>query len=419
MANEYTSGQKLQGIGAILGGTVPQFQQEMQQLDEARMKAMYQDAGAAYQMYGQNNIAGIIDLANDRLRILQRLPGSDPSDTIQALELAQAAQAGDQNAYSQLGDFLKQANDTGIARGYFAAPAAPERVTVSEGQDVYEVGPSGDYTKVVSGPRNQASAKPSAREEKILDLIETFGMDRPSAIKTIETQRFVNPVTGNLMTYDPITNEAEALDAEIPTTELPRTSLPGISPEMLSFNVTKGTGFVSSALDLLDRTVGQTGLLSAPATTREAGQKMQLLTRDAIRALATSSRPPVIEQKMIMDIVPQPYQWLENPETAQYQTIAFLDLLGQQYLDDKRYSENPNNPKAERESSQRRQREIERVMYSVLTPEAAETLFSGINTLEQEVGDILNMPIEQLESIDVTTLSDAQLDVYIERLSEL
>jgi len=48
MANEYTSGQKLQGIGAILGGTVPQFQQEMQQLDEARMKAMYQDAGAAY-----------------------------------------------------------------------------------------------------------------------------------------------------------------------------------------------------------------------------------------------------------------------------------------------------------------------------------------------------------------------------------
>jgi len=158
MANEYTSGQKLQGIGAILGGTVPQFQQEMQQLDEARMKAMYQDAGAAYQMYGQNNIAGIIDLANDRLRILQRLPGSDPSDTIQALELAQAAQAGDQNAYSQLGDFLKQGYETGIARGYVAKPIAPERVTVSENQDIYEVGPSGDYTKVVSGPRKPVSA---------------------------------------------------------------------------------------------------------------------------------------------------------------------------------------------------------------------------------------------------------------------
>ena len=56
-------------------------------------------------------------------------------------------------------------------------------------------------------------------------------------------------------------------------------------------------------------------------------------------------------------------------------------------------------------------------MYSVLTPEAAETIFSGIDTLEQEVGDILNMSIEELEAVDVMALSDAQLDVYIERLS--
>jgi hypothetical protein len=138
MANEYTLGQKISGIGAALGGTVPQFQQEMQQLDEARMKAMYQDAGAAYQMYGQNNIAGIIELANDRLRILQRLPGSDPSDTMQALKLAQAAQAGDQSAYSQLGDFLKQANDSGIARGYFAAPAGPKYLGAEQGMLLFQ-----------------------------------------------------------------------------------------------------------------------------------------------------------------------------------------------------------------------------------------------------------------------------------------
>ena len=152
MANQYTTGQKIEFLGSALSGRVPQFEQKIEQLDEARMKAMYQDAGAAYQMYGQNNIAGIIDLANDRLRILQRLPGSDPSDTMQALKLAQAAQAGDQNAYSQLGDFLKQGYETGIARGYVAAPAAPERVTVKEGEDIYEVGPSGEYTRVLRGP---------------------------------------------------------------------------------------------------------------------------------------------------------------------------------------------------------------------------------------------------------------------------
>ena len=133
MANEYTFGQKLQGIGAALSGTVPQFQQEMQQLDDRRVQAMYKDAGAAYQMYGQNNLGGIIDLANDRLRILQRLPGSDPSDTMQVLQLAQAARGGDQNAYSQLGGILKQAYDTGISLDILKPPAAPEEYTLGQG----------------------------------------------------------------------------------------------------------------------------------------------------------------------------------------------------------------------------------------------------------------------------------------------
>jgi len=118
MANEYTIGQKLQGIGAALSGTVPQFQQEMQQLSEARTKAMYQDAGAAYEMLQNNNYQGIIELANDRLSILRRLPGSDPSDTEQVLQLAQVAQYGDPNAQAQLKNILEGAYYRGIDLGY-------------------------------------------------------------------------------------------------------------------------------------------------------------------------------------------------------------------------------------------------------------------------------------------------------------
>lgn len=118
MANEYTIGQKLQGIGAALSGTVPQFQQEMQQLSEARTKAMYQDAGAAYQMLQNDNYQGIIELANDRLSILRRLPGSDPSDTEQVLQLAQVAQYGDPNAQTQLKNILEGAYYRGIDLGY-------------------------------------------------------------------------------------------------------------------------------------------------------------------------------------------------------------------------------------------------------------------------------------------------------------
>jgi hypothetical protein len=118
MANEYTFGQKLQGIGAALSGTIPQFQQEMQQLSEARTKAMYQDAGAAYQMLQGNNYQGIIDLANDRLSILRRLPGSDPSDTQLVLQLAQNAMAGDTNSRMQLQQILEGAYQRGIDLGY-------------------------------------------------------------------------------------------------------------------------------------------------------------------------------------------------------------------------------------------------------------------------------------------------------------
>lgn len=146
MANEYTLGQKLQGIGAALGGTVPQFQQQMQQLDEARMKAMYQDAGAAYQMLQSNNYGGIIDLANDRLRILQRLPGSDPSDTMQVLQLTQSAQAGNPEAQAQLSQVLGSAYQQGISRGYVSPPAAPKYLGTEEGI-ILTQSPSGEIQR--------------------------------------------------------------------------------------------------------------------------------------------------------------------------------------------------------------------------------------------------------------------------------
>jgi len=129
----------------------------MQQLDEARMKAMYQDAGAAYQMLQNNDYGGIIDLANDRLRILQRLPGSDPSDTMQVLQLTQSAQAGNPEAQAQLSQVLGSAYQQGIARGYVAKPAAPERIIVGEGQTVMEVGSDGQMRPVATGAPKQKS----------------------------------------------------------------------------------------------------------------------------------------------------------------------------------------------------------------------------------------------------------------------
>ena len=129
MANQYTTGQKIEFLGSALSGRVPQFEQKMEQLDEKRMEAMYKDAGAAYDLFNKGNIGGIIDLANDRLNILQRLPGSDPSDTMQVLQLSQAAQAGDQQAKSQLGQFLEAADVRGRSLGFDTSPLSSAPAT--------------------------------------------------------------------------------------------------------------------------------------------------------------------------------------------------------------------------------------------------------------------------------------------------
>jgi hypothetical protein len=153
----YTTGQKIEFLGAALSGQVPQFQQQMEQLDEKRMEAMYKDAGAAYQLLGNNDYQGIINLANDRLGLLQRLPGSDPSDTMQVLQLAQGAAAGNSQSLSQLTQVLKSANQQGLARGYYAAPAGPERIIVGENQTVMEVGTDGELRQVATGAPKQKS----------------------------------------------------------------------------------------------------------------------------------------------------------------------------------------------------------------------------------------------------------------------
>jgi hypothetical protein len=129
MANEYTIGQKISGIGAALSGQVPQFQQQMEQLDEKRMEAMYKDAGAAYQLLNNKDYQGIINLANDRLGLLQRLPGSDPSDTMQVLQLSQAAQAGNLQAQSQLGQVLEAADVRGRSLGFDTSPLSSAPAT--------------------------------------------------------------------------------------------------------------------------------------------------------------------------------------------------------------------------------------------------------------------------------------------------
>jgi hypothetical protein len=56
-------------------------------------------------------------------------------------------------------------------------------------------------------------------------------------------------------------------------------------------------------------------------------------------------------------------------------------------------------------------------MGRILKPDAAEQMFNSINRIEQEVGQIQSISDQELLSMDPSTMTDAQLDVYIQRLS--
>jgi hypothetical protein len=145
MANGYTFGDKLQGIGAVLGGTVPQFQKQMGELSAERQKAMYQDADAALKMATRGDLPGVISLIEDRINMIQRLNG-DPTESLQALNFARAAQSGDVAAGDKLMQGLTMSQKRGIDLGFIAPPAAPKYLGTEEGI-ILTQSPSGEIQR--------------------------------------------------------------------------------------------------------------------------------------------------------------------------------------------------------------------------------------------------------------------------------
>jgi hypothetical protein len=145
-----TIGDMLGGIGAAFGGTGQQYAQGIRQREQqmtqrkreelqARQIAMYQDAGAAYQLLLQRDFDGIINLANDRLEILQTFDDADPSDTMRILENAIAAKAGDPIARRNLSLELTSAESAGRAMGILPTPEVDTRV-LKPGEQVFTDG---------------------------------------------------------------------------------------------------------------------------------------------------------------------------------------------------------------------------------------------------------------------------------------
>lgn len=258
------------------------------------------------------------------------------------------------------------------------------------------------------------------RERRKADYIRLYGMSEEQATRAVDADIRLDE-RGNLIAYDPTTGGAARVDVDLGAeagldiaSRLPATEIGD-----LAFDPGTGTGFGASFLGLWNATAGQVPFLPTLGTeTEETAQQLRFLERDAIKALASSGRPPVVEQQRIIDAMPRAMEWFQNPDVARAQMTSFVDLMMMQYIDDKRHMDDPRNDRKSRSSSRDRANSIEGIMKRVLTPEAADTMFRSLSRVEGEIKEIRTMSATDLEKIDARSLNDAELEMYIKRLRE-
>jgi hypothetical protein len=253
--------------------------------------------------------------------------------------------------------------------------------------------------------KSSRPGKLSAYEEKIQDLMTTFQLPREDAVRIVNEQVRLEPNSGNLIIRDPITGEAEVVDVGFPEPPPDPTRPPEVDPKDLSFDVATGTGLFAGLRNLYSSTLGQLPFLPAALETEEAAQRLRFLERDAISSLATTTRPSVVEQARILATIPQALDFSQNPEIAQESLANFVDLMGQVYVDDVKYSNDISNPKTERDKSAARARAVQRTINSLLREDASKLYFDTINNVvTADAGEFGDMTREQLLDINVADL---------------
>jgi hypothetical protein len=195
----------------------------------------------------------------------------------------------------------------------------------------------------------------------------------------------------------------------------PDPTAPGeVDPKDLSFDVGTGTGLFAGIRNLYSSTLGQLPFLPAALETEEAAQRLRLLERDAIRALATSGRVSVQEQNRILATIPNALDFAQNPETAQESLANFVDLMGRIYVGDIKYSNDLSNPKTEREEAASRSRAIQSTINTLLNEDASKLYFDTINNVVAgNAGEFGDMTREQLLEVNVAGLEGDALSEFL------
>jgi hypothetical protein len=426
-------GQALGGFGAGLQGNLPQFQQaqaqqqQMQMLQQekeqemqlARQQALFVDAQAGLQFLEAGNYDEIVELGMNRLQNLQQLGAEDPSDTQRLTQLAIAARNGSEEARELLRNELTSTVNIGRATGMLEVAGAAKGATdLGKARQDLNNGliDEEQYNALSEGLLAGDESAADQRDRKIAERMELFDMSEEEAIANVDSI-FTVDQNGNQILFNPITQESKLVTPSYAANQEEPDKYTPVEIDDIAIDVAGGTGAWATMLSTYNKTVGQLPFLPIAEGPEQAAADMTVLERDAIRALASSARPPVIEQQRIMAVVPQGLNFFENPEVAQLKMTNFVDLMMQQYSDDLRFSKDPSNPESVRNDSRERANNIEGIIRRVLRPDAANSMFNTTNKMVGADSRIMEMSEEELQALDITELSDEELDILEQRLS--
>ncbi len=133
--------QRRQGVADARAGELFDLNKRQKglELEGERQKIMFTDASAANTLIDRGDLAGVANLARNRLESLNKFfPDADPSNTVQILQLAELAQGGDKEALSRLKDTLSGAVDLGQQLGILPKPEGRKFLKTEGGKAIFK-----------------------------------------------------------------------------------------------------------------------------------------------------------------------------------------------------------------------------------------------------------------------------------------
>lgn len=208
-------------------------------------------------------------------------------------------------------------------------PAEAERIRLAEERLQFDRDKEA-YDQQSGGPETTSAMR--LRAVKRADAMRLYGISEGDANAVVDgfAQIITDPVSGKSTLVNKATQETRPIDRKVPPVE--RIPVPEDEPQRVSVEDIAGeSGIGAVAVDAWDRIVGQLPVVGKDLISTERARAQTAtanLKQQAISAFSLSSRPPVVEQERILDMIGNAVA-LESPPRK----LAVLQETGRMAVD--------------------------------------------------------------------------------------